>query len=238
VNEPVPSATFAALFPEGVAAAELRGPGEPARLKPEEARNVERAVAKRVQEFAAGRQCARHALRELGFADEAIPVQHDRQPAWPAGIVGSITHTAGFCAAVVAERTRFAALGIDTEISGAVKPELWESICVTDEDAWLRALPPDERPAAVTLLFSAKEAFYKCQYPLAGEHLSFNDVVVTVQGWGQGEGAFRVRAVRSLALFQRAGAEASLRGSYRLHEQFVSAGMCLPAAQAGPRMMR
>jgi 4'-phosphopantetheinyl transferase EntD len=235
VNEPVLSTTFAALFPEGVVAAELRGLGEPSRLKPEEARSVERAVPKRIHEFAAGRQCARRALAELGRVDVSIPVAHDRQPLWPPGVVGSITHTAGLCAAVVAESARLAALGVDTELARAVKPELWQTICVAEESAWVSALAPAERAAAVALLFSAKEAFYKCQYPLVGERLSFADLAVSVLGWGQGHGAFRVRPVRPLASLDRIRAAQSLRGSYRFHEEFVSAGVCLarPAADPG-----
>jgi 4'-phosphopantetheinyl transferase EntD len=228
VNEPILSTTFAALFPEGVVAAELRGPGEASCLKPEEARSVARAVPKRIQEFAAGRQCARRALAELGRVDVPIPVAPDRQPVWPPGVVGSITHTAGLCAAVVAESARLAALGLDTELSGAVKRELWQTICVADESAWISALAPGERAAAVTLLFSAKEAFYKCQYPLVGERLSFDDLCVIVLAWGQGHGAFSVRPLRPIALFERSGAAESLRGAYRFHQQFVSAGVYLP----------
>jgi 4'-phosphopantetheinyl transferase EntD len=233
VNEPILSTMFAALFPEGVVAAELRGPGEPSRLKPEEARGVERAVPKRIREFAAGRQCARRALAELGRVDVPIPVAHDRQPLWPPGVVGSITHTAGLCAAVVAEDTRLEALGVDTELAGAVKPELWGTICVADEDAWISALQPRERPAAVTFLFSAEEAFYKCQYPLLGERLGFDDLCVTVSAWGQGHGAFSVRPARPVALFERLGGAQSLQGAYRFHEEFVSAGVCLPSPAAG-----
>jgi 4'-phosphopantetheinyl transferase EntD len=231
VNEPILSTTFAALFPEGVAAAELRGLGEASCLKPEEARSIQRAVPKRVHEFAAGRQCARRALAELGFVDVSIPVALDRQPLWPPGVVGSITHTAGLCAAVVAEDTRLAALGVDTELSGAVKPELWRTICVADESAWIGALAPGERAAAVTLLFSAKEAFYKCQYPLVGERLDFSDLCVIVLAWGQDHGAFSVRPTRPLALFERMGGAQSLQGSYCFHEEFVSAGVCLPIAR-------
>jgi 4'-phosphopantetheinyl transferase EntD len=233
VNEPILSATFASLFPEGVVAAELRGPGEAARLKPEEARSVERAVPKRVQEFAAGRQCARRALAELGRADVPIPVAQDRQPVWPPGVVGSITHTAGLCAAVVAESAHLEALGVDTELAGAVKPELWQSICVAEESAWIGALAPGERAAAVTLLFSAKEAFYKCQYPLVRERLSFNDLSVIVLAWGQGRGEFNVRPVRPIALFERIAGVESLPGTYRFHQEFVSAGVAVARIEAG-----
>jgi 4'-phosphopantetheinyl transferase EntD len=232
VGEPILSTRFAALFPAGVVAAELREPGDVSRLKPEEARSIERAVPKRINEFAAGRQCARRALAELGFVDVPIPVAPDRQPVWPAGVIGSITHTAGLCAAVVAKDACMAALGVDTELSGAVKPDLWETICVAEESEWISALPPLERAPAVTMLFSAKEAFFKCQYPLVGERLNFDDLCVTGLAWGEGHGAFTMRPLRPIALIKRIGGVEALRGSYRFHEEFVSAGVCIPSRVA------
>lgn len=227
VGEPILSAMFAGLYPEGVIAAELREPGNISRLKPEELRSIERAVPKRINEFAAGRQCARRALAELGFVDVPIPVAPDRQPVWPPGVVGSITHTAGLCAAVVAKHARILALGVDTERSGAAKPDLWETICVAEERAWIGALAPLERASAVTMLFSAKEAFFKCQYPLVGERLNFDDLCVTALAWGEEHGPFSMRPLRPMALLERIGGVESLRGSYRFHEGFVSAGVCI-----------
>src|SRR5271170_2846494 len=91
------------LFPPGAVVADLREPGDPELLLPVEATYLGRAVPKRVQEFTAGRLCARRALAEFGIVDFPIKVADDRRPIWPDSMVGSITHTAGFCAAVVAE---------------------------------------------------------------------------------------------------------------------------------------
>jgi len=219
------SGTFASLFPLGVAAAELRTPGDASLLLPAEAQSMCNAVPKRIQEFAAGRLCARRALAEFGVADFPIRVARDRQPVWPGFLVGSITHTAGICAAVVAERARLIALGVDTEVVGAVKADLWPTICVSAETAWLDTLDPVQRAAAVTLIFSAKEAFYKCQYPLVGEWLNFHDLRVTPLDWGGAHGAFAVEATRPIALFDLA--PSAVLGSYRFHEGFVSAGVSL-----------
>jgi 4'-phosphopantetheinyl transferase EntD len=210
------SAALAALFPPGVIAAELRGPGEAALLHPEEARSVAKAVPKRVGEFAAGRLCARRALTELGISNFALTMAPDRAPVWPDPIVGSITHTRGFCAAVIAERRRFAALGLDVEVAGDVKRELWPHICVPRELVWLDSLPPDDRAAAATLVFSAKEAFYKCQYPLTGERLSFADVWVSV-----GAASLVISPARRLNLSP--GVDGEFRGSYRIEDGYVSA---------------
>ena len=236
MNTPSLSSRICSLFPAGVVAAELREPGDPRWLFPEESVYVGRAVAKRVQEFAAGRLCARRALAEFGILDFPIRVAADRQPIWPDLLVGSITHTAGFCAAVVAERRRIGAVGLDSEVVGDVNAEIWPSICVPGETAWIGSLPGSQRPAAVTLIFSAKEAFYKCQYPLVGESLDFRDVSVEAQAWGAGEGVFTIHPQRNIAIAQ-AGA-LPLRGRYVFHDQFVTAGIAvtagIPVAAARP----
>jgi 4'-phosphopantetheinyl transferase EntD len=237
------SATFASLFPLGVVAAELRAPGDASLLWPGEASSVANAVPKRIQEFAAGRLCARRALAEFGITDFPIRVAHDRQPVWPQSLTGSITHTVGLGAAVVAERTRMTALGVDTEVAGAAKAELWSTICTPAELAWIDILPRADQAAAVTMIFSAKEAFYKCQYPLVGEWLNFHDLCVAPLAWGEPQGIFTVQATRPIAFFDRLDpslrAPAALRCSYRFHDGFVSAGVCLAApaetaAQRGP----
>jgi 4'-phosphopantetheinyl transferase EntD len=228
MNPAALSIRLGSLFPPGTVAAELRGMGDSRLLLAAEAIHVGRAVPKRVQEFAAGRLCARRALAEFGIVDFPIKMADDRQPVWPHTVVGSITHTAGFAAAVVAERRSAAALGLDTEVVGEVHADLWPSICVPAETAWLEALPEPERAAAATLIFSAKEAFYKCQYPMVGERLNFQDVSVEAVGWGGSSGAFRIHAVRSIAA--RACKALCVDGQYAYHDGLVTAGMGLAAA--------
>jgi 4'-phosphopantetheinyl transferase EntD len=219
------------LFPPAVVGAELSEPGDASLLLPEEAEYLGRAVPKRVQEFAAGRLCARRALAEFGIADFPVRVARDRQPLWPDILVGSITHTEGYCAAVVAERRHLAAIGIDTEVVGHVTPELWAQILIPAEAGWIASLAAAERAAAITFIFAAKEAFYKCQYPLVGEWLNFSDLYVRAHTWGVPHGTFSVAATRPIAVFNRAAAPlaGSLPGSYRFHDGLVSAGISLPA---------
>ena len=71
-------------------------------LFPEEEALVAGAVTKRREEFAAGRNAARAALAGLGPPPCPLLRAGRRAPAWPQGIVGSITHCSGFCCAVVA----------------------------------------------------------------------------------------------------------------------------------------
>jgi len=228
-NPAQPSALVESLFPAGVAAAELRAPGDPALLDPDEALSVARAVPKRVAEFAAGRLCARSALARFGIASFALRAARDRQPLWPAGLVGSITHTQGFCAAVVGEHARFVGLGLDTENACAVSPDLWPSICIAEELAWIASLPAEQRTRAATLVFAAKEAVYKCQYPTTSERLSFSDLRIVPLEWAMLAGSFDVEAQRQLGALapQRDGSSQALRTAYRFHEEFVSVGVAL-----------
>jgi enterobactin synthetase component D len=216
------------LYPGGVVAAELRDSGDLASLLPEEVACLGRAVPARAREFAAGRQCARSALAQFGIADFPLRAASDRQPLWPRGMTGSITHTAGLCAAVVGERARVGMLGLDSEVVGAIGEELWPAICMPRERAWLDSLPPAERAGGVTLLFSAKESFYKAQYPLLNQSLDFHDLEVEVRTWGGVKGSFEVRATRSIAIAKRIPLPAI--GQYLFHEQYASAGVALPLA--------
>lgn len=216
------------LFPPGALAAEMREPGDPAALLPGEKQYHRGAVQKRAQEFAAGRACARRLLAEFGIVDFPVKVAADRQPLWPEGLVGSITHTSGFCAAVVARKQSLSAVGIDSEVAGSVKAELWRGICTPSEIAWLRSLPQGEQTAAATLIFSAKEAFYKCQYPLVGERLNFNDATVE-PAWGAARGVFTIHANRSIALARHASLP--LQGRFLFHEQFVTTGLAVQRAR-------
>ena len=223
------------LFPLGAVVAELREPGDVAELLPAEATCLDGAVAKRAQEFAAGRQCARRALVEFGIAGFALCAATDRQAIWPATVTGSITHTDGFCATVVGSRQRVAGIGIDSEVVGAVGAHLWPTICVSSELVWLETLPQTERAAGAALLFSAKEAFFKCQYPLYGERLKFHDLCVQIEEGSRSDGAWSLQTTKSLSVTN--GAARSIAGRYLFHEGFVSTGVTLPATSMGERRL-
>ena len=76
---------------------------------------IERSVAKRRNEFITVRHCARIALGELGFPPVPILKGEKGEPCWPDGVVGSITHTAGYRGAVVGRAGAVRSLGVDAE---------------------------------------------------------------------------------------------------------------------------
>ena len=78
-------------------------------LFPVEETSVAHAVPKRRTEFRTGRAYARAALAALGCAPAPIPVGESRQPLWPNGFLGSISHSGPWvgCAAVRCGRVGF-----------------------------------------------------------------------------------------------------------------------------------
>jgi 4'-phosphopantetheinyl transferase EntD len=160
-----------------VAYAELSAEGAIEPLFAEEAAYVARAVDKRKREFALGRTCARRALSALGIAAQPLIANADRSVRWPSEAWGSVTHTEGFCAAVAVLRTHLRGIGIDAEMRGRVQEKLWSHVASAREIAWFRAAT-SEREAAerATLLFSAKEAFYKAQFCVSATFVGFHEV--------------------------------------------------------------
>ena len=152
---------------------------------PGDARWVAGAVDKRRREFAAGRALARQALMALGVPPEDCDLVPDQDgvPGWPAGVVGSITHAGGWCAAAVARAAAVRSLGIDGEDLARVdgEPDWLRLVLRPAEREALAGLDPDEVGRRALVVFSAKESFYKCQFPLTRVRLDFQDVEVVVR---------------------------------------------------------
>ncbi len=137
-------------------------------LPPETARMVE----KRLDEFVRGRHCARSALAKLGVDVGALAVVADRAPAWPAGVVGAITHCTGFAAAAVARAGALRGVGIDAQPVADEKSRAALQRTATDDEIALLTEPGDEMTAR-TLAFAAKECVYKALAPTVGGYFGF-----------------------------------------------------------------
>lgn len=213
------TALVAPLFPEGVVVVERDPAAVFGRLFPEEEASIACAVEKRRREFAAGRLLAREALGRLGVAPGALPVGEGRAPRWPQGVVGSIAHTRGLCAVAVAHAgAAVAGLGVDVEPDVPLKDALLQRIALPAErDRLARAGDPARLGK---LLFCAKEALYKAQYPATRTFLGFHDVELELD---PATGRFSVRAVARGALGDLKG----LSGVVRITNGFVVAGAVL-----------
>ena len=167
------------ILPPAVAAEEAFGDDPEATLFPDEAAFIAKAVDKRRQEFTTGRACARAALARLGLPPGPILRGERGEPRWPAGVVGSITHCAGYRACAVAHRRDVLTIGLDAEPHGPLPDGVLNAVAAPPEQARLTELSA-ARPGVHwdRMLFSAKESVYKAWFPLTGEWLGFSDAAV------------------------------------------------------------
>jgi enterobactin synthetase component D / holo-[acyl-carrier protein] synthase len=182
---------FATLVPAS-ASAELFSDVPESTMFSDEAAAVAGAGAERRREFGTVRWCARKALRQLGVPAVPILPNEDRAPRWPVGVVGSMTHCAGYRAAVVARSDALCGVGIDAEPHAALPPAVLEFVLRDEERARLPALA--DAGAALhwdRIVFCAKESVYKAWFPLTGRWLDFEDVSITVQLDGTFEARLR-----------------------------------------------
>ncbi|MEY9995941.1 4'-phosphopantetheinyl transferase EntD [Streptomyces sp. V4I8] len=186
------------LLPASVVTVEAYGDEEPANtaLYPEEEAVVARAVDKRRREFAVVRSCARRAMDKLGVPPQPILPGERGAPAWPAGLVGSMTHCDGYCAAALVRAADLASLGIDAEPHQTLPEGVLPAVALPAEAERLRRLSGDHPGVHWDrLLFSAKESVYKAWFPLTGKWLDFTeaDIDVFTDPGEQGSGGFRAR---------------------------------------------
>jgi len=185
-----------ALFPP-TASLTIADPGMETGLWPEEEILLLHAVPKRRREFALGRAAARAALAKLDVPAGPIPANPDRTPVWPAGFTGSITHCDGFCGAVVARSRDIEGIGFDAEPAGVLPGDAQRIIYGPREEAHFATLPPIAGLDWPKLAFSAKEAFYKCFYPVTPVPLNFRDVHVHFAISGNPDGEFDITPAAS-----------------------------------------
>lgn len=139
------------------------------------------SVHKRQAEFFFGRWAARQALAPLGLAHFTVKTGAAREPVWPPGILGSITHNHRYAAAVALRHAEQAGIGIDLE--EVVEAEMQEILATTvvsaPELAFLSALAVKlDFNVLLTLIFSAKESFFKAAYNLVGSYFDFDAMTI------------------------------------------------------------
>lgn len=176
------------------------------------------AVSKRQAEFLAGRLCAHEALRRATGVASIPAVGEDRAPCWPAGVVGSITHGAGWAAAVVARSEQWRGLGLDVEriLPTARADRLVGEILTPRELEGYSALDDTQRALRVTLTFSLKESLFKALYPLVNKRFYFQDAELIHH---DGNGQARLRLLSDLSEEWQHGAE--LEGQFARFEGYL-----------------
>ncbi|MBR9909210.1 MAG: 4'-phosphopantetheinyl transferase superfamily protein [Gammaproteobacteria bacterium] len=149
--------------------------------------SIRQSVLRRRAEYLAGRYCALRALDLLCL--QPVSVGRDKLgiPTWPQGFTGSISHCRGQAVALVVQqdhagragKAHWPGLGIDIE--EIVPAETAANIECRLLDRAERAILDGasvSRQLLLTLMFSAKESFFKAAYPVVGRYFDFDAVSV------------------------------------------------------------
>jgi 4'-phosphopantetheinyl transferase EntD len=169
------------ILPDEVASAEAFDDPPDAVLYPGEEEVISRAVDKRRREFRTVRHCARQALRQLGLPQAPVLRGERGEPQWPPGVVGSMTHCAGYRAAAIARSCDLRTLGIDAEPHQPLPVGVLDVIARDKEQDSLSDLAAaDSATCWDRILFCAKETVYKAWFPLTRRWLGFEDAAVTI----------------------------------------------------------
>ena len=176
-------------------------------LYPEEEAVISRAVDKRRREFRTVRHCARRALRELGIPPAALLPGERGMPQWPPGVVGSMTHCAGYRAAAVARSRDLLTIGIDAEPHDVLPPGVLDYIARDEEQSGLTELAAADRGICWDrILFCIKEAVYKAWFPLTRKWLGFEDAAITIERGTMERGTIEPGTIEPGTIHPAAGA--------------------------------
>jgi enterobactin synthetase component D len=215
------------LLPEFIAGATVRWssdfPIDDWQLPPE----LHRAVPRRKQEFVAGRCCAARAIQQLRPGPSSVHVGRGSagEPLWPAGFTGSITHTANLASATAARLSDVRSIGIDSEslITPARASAIESAVMVPAE--YTVGGSALEAATRVTLVFSAKEAIFKCLYPLVRRLFFYTDV--SIASADVRAGTFVAKVIHELGVgFEE---HTILHGRFVIDEPYVHTAVWLPA---------
>jgi phosphopantetheine--protein transferase-like protein len=210
------------LFPDYVATACCRIADAGGSMEPEEYSSIKHAVEARQQEFSAGRMCARQALKQLGCFAGPLRKLPNRSISWPEGIIGTVSHNEIWCGAAVARRCDVAGIGFDIETVVRIGEKLWRRILTTEERTWLDRQPAAESQQWAALIFSAKEAVYKCIAALVPQRIGFMDAVIVPD---LQEGVFEVHLKKPIAGYMPQ--ELQLQGRFFFFAGAVFTGLTL-----------
>jgi 4'-phosphopantetheinyl transferase EntD len=105
-------------------------------------------------------------------------------PLFPRGICGAITHTTDYCAATVADTGAYASVGIDAEVLRPLNPGVVNLTTLPEERTALTRMPEIPGVSWPVVLFSAKEAFFKCYFPLFRHYIDFTHARVELSSSG------------------------------------------------------
>ena len=220
---------LASIFPSGVIWKVAEDWMWDTPLCPEEEALIVKAVDKRKREFRAGRNCAHDLMNSAGIQCDALLKGKQREPNWPAGWVGSISHTQGLCVVAIANQNRFRSIGLDVEQATPLGDDVRNMICSAPEQDRLSrlAFTAGQEIASKPMdkvIFSAKESIHKTYFPLNYHTLDFLDAQVDIDVGSCSFEATILNPEPSSNVVIR-----TLRGKYCIDQSYVATFISLEA---------
>ena len=186
---------------------------------------LSRAVPRRRFEFAVGRRCAREALQRLAppLALVDVGIGSQREPLFPAGVVGAISHGAGIASAAVAWQRDYRGVGLDIEswIGDDALAAVEQSVLLPGESPRLATQTGLSARQVATICFSAKETLYKCLFPSVRRYFDFMDAEIESIDLAAGQFTARLR----VSLNERWRVKDSCVGRLQLTDSLVITSM-------------
>ena len=137
----------------------------------------------RKEHYRSGRICAGEVLSKLGTLGQ--PVLRDpqtREPLWPEGISGAITHSGNWAAAAAGKTSEVSGIGIDLEdLERQVDSRISRHVCIPEEQKWLQECGEDFLEQNLKIIFSAKESIFKAFFPYTRTYLHFHDARILME---------------------------------------------------------
>ena len=137
----------------------------------------------RKEHYRSGRICAGEVLSKLGTLGQ--PVLRDpqtREPLWPEGISGAITHSGNWAAAAAGKTSDVLGIGIDLEdLERQVDSRISRHVCIPEEQKWLQECGEDLLEQNLKIIFSAKESIFKAFFPYTRTYLHFHDARILTE---------------------------------------------------------
>ncbi len=218
------------ILPPEVEVAEAYDDPADVTLFAEEEAYIARSVDKRRREFTTVRHCARTALARLGLPAVPIAPGERGAPRWPAGVVGSMTHCAGYRAAAIALARDVLTVGVDAEPHEPLPDGVFEAIALdTERDRTERYAAGRPDVCWDRLLFSAKESVYKAWFPLTGRFLDFTEAEMVID---PGTGTFRARLLVPAPVVAGQRLD-GFTGRYTVRNGLVLSAISVPAGTGG-----
>lgn len=141
-------------------------------------------MPRRRSQFLAGRLAAKQALtfHQQSLAQVQVLVGGSREPIWPNKILGSISHSeATSIVSVSRQSSAKSGLGIDIQqlIDADFQAQI-SSTVLTEKDSLLLAFNSSKLASSLlfTVIFSAKESFFKAVFNTVGQYFDFSDVSI------------------------------------------------------------